>query len=247
MGLFSNNKKLCPLCGAPTPRLLPTKVEDMPLCKECAAKIDLPGGTLDTMRVADLETYMACYEENKPLRDAFTETMRRSFGFLSGSLVLDTDPARRRVRIRRGVGKGVFAGFVYSVLQLILDIGQIMTWGLTPGVLVACFFMDYFIPFTVIGLAGLFRRHGYAGWLGGTALVIMMRYASHYLSGVFLWKSVGEILGRNIDNTYLYSLLYNGAFMVPELILTMIAAAVLFALPQTKKVLFEMGLDKKVA
>ena len=44
MGLFSNNKKLCPLCGAPTPRLLPTKVEDMPLCKECAAKIDLPGG-----------------------------------------------------------------------------------------------------------------------------------------------------------------------------------------------------------
>lgn len=91
MGLFSNNKKLCPLCGAPTPRLLPTKVEDMPLCKECAAKIDLPGSTLDTMRVADLETYMACYEENKPLRDAFTETMRRSFGFLSGSLVLDTD------------------------------------------------------------------------------------------------------------------------------------------------------------
>lgn len=149
--------------------------------------------------------------------------------------------------IRRGIGKGVFAGFVYAVLQLILDIGEIMTWGLTPGVLVACFFMDYLIPFTVIGLAGLFRRHGYAGWLGGTALVIMMRYAAHYLSGVFLWKSVGEILGRNIDNTYLYSLLYNGTFMVPELIFTMIAAAVFFAIPQTKKLLLEMGLDKKVA
>ena len=100
MGLFSNNKKLCPLCGAPTPRLLPTKVEDMPLCKECAAKIDLPGGTLDTMRVADLETYMACYEENKPLRDTFTETMRRSFGFLSGWLVLDTD--HRLLRFNAG-------------------------------------------------------------------------------------------------------------------------------------------------
>ena len=36
MGLFSNNKKPCPLCGSPTPRLLATKVEDMPLCKECA-------------------------------------------------------------------------------------------------------------------------------------------------------------------------------------------------------------------
>ena len=72
----------------------------MPLCKECAAKIDLPGGTLDTMRVADLETYMACYEENKPLRDTFTETMRRSFGFLSGSLVLDTD--HRLLRFNAG-------------------------------------------------------------------------------------------------------------------------------------------------
>ena len=75
----------------------------------------------------------------------------------------------------------------------------------------------------------------------------MMRYASHYVSGVILWKSVGEILGRYIDNTYLYSLLYNGTFMVPEFIFTMIAAAVFFALPQTKKVLLEMGLKDKVA
>ena len=27
MGLFSNNKKPCPICGNATPRLLPTKVE----------------------------------------------------------------------------------------------------------------------------------------------------------------------------------------------------------------------------
>ena len=102
MGLFSNNKKLCPLCGAPTPRLLPTKVEDMPLCKACAAKIDLPSGALDGMRVADLEAYMACYDENKPLRDAFTETLRRSFGFLSSTLVLDTD--HRLLRFSAGDG-----------------------------------------------------------------------------------------------------------------------------------------------
>ena len=44
MGLFTNNKKLCPICGNPTPRLLATKVEDVPLCKECASKIDLPDG-----------------------------------------------------------------------------------------------------------------------------------------------------------------------------------------------------------
>ena len=54
--------------------------------------------------------------------------------------------------IRRGVKKGLFASFVYAVLQLLLEIGEIMTWGLTPGVLVACFLLDYLIPFTLIGL-----------------------------------------------------------------------------------------------
>ena len=54
MGLFSNNKKPCPLCGSPTPRLLATKVEDMPLCKECAGTIDLPDGALELMTLAQL-------------------------------------------------------------------------------------------------------------------------------------------------------------------------------------------------
>lgn len=66
MGLFSNNKKLCPLCGTPTPRLLPTKVEGMALCKDCANKLDLPDNALDAMTVADVEQYMAVYEENRP-------------------------------------------------------------------------------------------------------------------------------------------------------------------------------------
>ena len=38
MGLFSNNKKLCPVCGNPTPRLLATKIQDTPICKECDKK-----------------------------------------------------------------------------------------------------------------------------------------------------------------------------------------------------------------
>ena len=46
MGLFSSNKKVCPLCGNPTPRLLALKVEDTPLCKECERKIDLPQGAI---------------------------------------------------------------------------------------------------------------------------------------------------------------------------------------------------------
>lgn len=90
MGLFSNNKKLCPICGEPTPRLFPTKVEDMPLCKECANKVDLPYGALDNMSLADFEQYIAFFDGNQTLRDLFTEDYRYSFGFFSNDILLDT-------------------------------------------------------------------------------------------------------------------------------------------------------------
>ena len=90
MGLFSNNKKLCPICGEPTPRLFPTKVEDMPICKECADKVDLPSGALDNMSFADFEQYIAYFDGNQALRNIFTEDYRYSFGFFSNDILLDT-------------------------------------------------------------------------------------------------------------------------------------------------------------
>ena len=89
MGLFSNNKKLCPICGSPTPRLLATKVEDMPLCKECAGKVDLPDGVLARMSLDQFKKYIAYYDENQALRDMFKETDRMGFGFLSGELLAE--------------------------------------------------------------------------------------------------------------------------------------------------------------
>lgn len=106
MGLFSSHKKLCPFCGEPTPRILPTKVEGMPICKACDAKIDLPDGTIDTMTVDKLRQYFAFYEANAPLREKFTESYRFTFGFLSGALVLDVP--HRLLRVREGEERLVF-------------------------------------------------------------------------------------------------------------------------------------------
>lgn len=98
MGLFSNHKKLCPICGGPTPRLLATKVEDTPICKECDRKLDLPDGGLSRMTLDGLRKYMAFYEGNQALRDRFTETYRFSFGFLGGSMLVDTTHRLFRLR-----------------------------------------------------------------------------------------------------------------------------------------------------
>lgn len=74
MGLFSNKKKLCPICESPTPRLFPTVVDGMPICKECKKKVNLPEGALDGMSLEDFRQYMAYYQENAPLRETFEET-----------------------------------------------------------------------------------------------------------------------------------------------------------------------------
>lgn len=71
MGLFTNKKNLCPICGEPTPRLLPTKVADTPICKECAGKIQIPYDRVGAMTLDDFRQYLAFYDENSVLREQF--------------------------------------------------------------------------------------------------------------------------------------------------------------------------------
>ena len=89
MGLFSNKKKLCPVCGEPTPRLFSTKVEGTPICKECAGKIFLPDGMLNSMSMDSFMQYMNYYEENQPLRERFASTYEFYYGMSSTDLILD--------------------------------------------------------------------------------------------------------------------------------------------------------------
>lgn len=98
MGLFSNNKKPCPICGSPTPRLLATKVEGVPICKTCDDKIDLPNGALSAMSMDAFRQYIAFYESNQALRDRFKEEYRFSFGAFTSPLVLDVTNGLFRLR-----------------------------------------------------------------------------------------------------------------------------------------------------
>lgn len=141
--------------------------------------------------------------------------------------------------IRRGLGAGLTVSFVFSLVQFTQGIVDgIFGWGLTPGMLIACILLDYIVAFTVLGLAGIFRKKGFAGWVGGIALAVVLRFVCHFLSGVVVWKSFGELWnGFSTDNTFLYSFLYNGSYMLPELLFTLIGAIALLKVPQTKRYL----------
>lgn len=141
--------------------------------------------------------------------------------------------------IRRGVGAGLMVSFAYSLIQFaqgILD--GLFGWGLTPGMLIACIFLDYLGAFTVLGIAGLFRKKELPGWIGGITLAVGLRFVLHFLSGVVIWKSFGELWnGFSTENTFLYSFLYNGCYMLPELIFTLAGAVALLRMPQTRRFL----------
>lgn len=150
--------------------------------------------------------------------------------------------------VRHGTRWGLGSAFVYAVLQLIqsVTIGGLFSWGLSPAALIGCIVLDYLLPFTLLGLAGIFKKGGTPGVLLGTALVITLRYLCHVLSGAVIFAIVTEkvdLFGSEVvfTNPWLYSICYNGFYLLPELILTLLGAFALLKLPSGKKQVF--GLD----
>lgn len=141
--------------------------------------------------------------------------------------------------IRHGTKKGLAVSFLFSLIQLAQGISDgLFGWGLSPLMLISCIVFDYVGTFTAVGLSGMFRGKGVAGWIGGTFTALLLRFVCHFLSGIVVWKTFGELWdGFSTENIYLYSLLYNGSYMLPEIILTCIGAFLLFRVPQTKKLL----------
>lgn len=84
----------------------------------------------------------------------------------------------------------------------------------------------------------MFRKHGMPGMIGGTVLAMVLRLACHYTSGVLIFGSFGELWnGLTVNEPWLYSLLYNGAYMLPEIVFTTVGVIILLSVPQTKKLI----------
>ena len=161
---------------------------------------------------------------------------------LGGSVTLLSMLPIVMISVMLGLKWGFGSAFVYSLIQLILGIALdgLLGWGLTPVMLVGTILLDYIVAFTVLGIAGIFAKKGYAGICGGVALAVVLRFLSHFLSGFIIFKNLEqfELFGSLfVNRPVLYSLAYNGFYMLPELILTTVAAVILFRLPQIKKLM----------
>ncbi len=148
------------------------------------------------------------------------------------------------ISYRHGIKWGLLSGFVFSLMQLVT--GGFYSPATSINMVVLTLMLDYFLPYSVLGLGGMFRgsiKKPAVAMALGTVVVLLLRYVSHVISGYFLWKSIeyaqselqtlggigewalGSLSGDVLYN--FYNVVYNGSYMVPEIIITTIGALII--------------------
>lgn len=123
---------------------------------------------------------------------------------------------------RNGLKWGIFTGFAYSLVQLLIGFHNVMYM---PTLLrqIGCILLDYIIPFTFLGTACFFAKpfkNQIVGIGVSTFIVCFVRFICSFLSGILLFGAYAP----EGTPVWLYSLVYNGSYMLPETILTIIGA-----------------------
>ena len=151
---------------------------------------------------------------------------------LGGSVTLISMLPIIIISIAFGVGWGFSGAFVYSIIQLILGIASdgLLGWGLSGKQLAGCIALDYIVAYTVLGIAGIFGSKSTASQIGGTVIATVLRFLSHFAPGYIIFANFEQFgfFGQTfVGRPILYSICYNGFYMLPELVITCIVVFIL--------------------
>jgi thiamine transporter len=159
-----------------------------------------------------------------------------------------------------GTRWGLLTGFVYSLVQMLLGHSTVSSLflpveegGMQLGAALLICAIDYVIAYTVLGLGGIFRKRlsPVKALVLGSVLALALRYLCHIISGTIfygawaewfftldgIYESIGKGILENVKGgslSLLYSIIYNGCYMIPEMIITPAVAAVIWRIPILK-------------
>ena len=125
---------------------------------------------------------------------------------------------------RYGTKWGLLTALTYSLLQLLLGIRNVQY---APNAITAIgiIMLDYILAFGVLGFAASFNslfKNRRTAILVGIAVTMTLRFFCHFLSGIIIWEALWpNSLGWA---TWIWSLSYNGSYMLPEILITGTAA-----------------------
>ena len=158
------------------------------------------------------------------------------------------------ISYRHGVRWGLVAGLGYALIEMLIGAKPVAA-AFQPGyfgdgtmlfkALIMCA-LDYLAAFTALGLGGAFRNRfekSGAALCCGSVLALSVRYVCHIASGYILFAGWAEwyftqegfpAWGASLVESlspgmlgFVYSLVYNGMYMVPEILLTAVVAVIL--------------------
>ncbi len=154
------------------------------------------------------------------------------FAFVNGGSISIAMIPILVLAFRRGFLPGLISGIIVSVLQMLGGIYVIagQWWGVMFQVL-----LDYILAYPFVAIGGIF-----AFWFKKadkktkiTYIVLacvvggMLKYLVHFLSGVIFWSS--SIAWNGFEGMpILYSLAYNGAYCIPNIIISAIVMVIMF-------------------
>ena len=163
-----------------------------------------------------------------------------------------------------GIRWGFFTSFVYSCIQMLMSLimGKTVLALFTPtsddymglAAAFAIIFIDYFLAYTVLGIGGMFRnkiQNKVVAIVLGVIVAISLRYLCHIISGYIFYGAWAEwffsqegfySVGGKILDTFngkmlalVYSVFYNGLYMIPEIVITAIVSSLVGNIKQIKK------------
>ncbi len=116
-----------------------------------------------------------------------------------------------------GMGWGTVCGFVYGMLQYFLGKGIAIDW----TTMVA----DYLIAYTMLGFgSGIAHTLPKNRMSWGILIGGVLRFMAHFIVGATVWGQYmpETFLGLKMVNEWFYSAIYNGSYMLPDMILVFI-------------------------
>ena len=141
-----------------------------------------------------------------------------SFGGFGGSIDLVMIPLIIAA-CRWGLGWGLGSGLVFGTLKFFFAGGAAVNW--------QSMLLDYSVAYMFVGFAGVLKRQPDKMWLA--ALIgCLCRFLIHFISGITIYAEYMEdIFGLTMTNTWVYSALYNGSYMLPNTVLAVIVCLIL--------------------
>lgn len=145
---------------------------------------------------------------------------------MGGSVTLFSQVPIIILGYRYGWKWGCVSGIIYGLLQMVLQ--GLGNFAYVKGLVsyLILIFADYVIAFMVLGLGGaMFKKlkNQTAALALGAAVASLMRFICHFISGVTIWGEYAD----GWKSVWVYSLTYNGSYMLAEAVISVIGVVVL--------------------